>query len=118
MTTSVTLDPNAATRRRHMRKPMKTIFYLLLLGLSLNCFGQAQLGVTNRFAFPALAGVRLREANIAPGTNDSGNSALYGVPANYYDQDYYWTNSAGPSGDEWDHWIVPQVLAAKAAGAN
>jgi hypothetical protein len=93
---------------------MKTILSLLLICLCLSSFGQ----VTNRFAFPALGGLRLREANITPGTNDSGNSALYGVPANYYDQDYYWTNAAGPSGDEWDHWIVPQVLAAKAAGAN
>jgi len=74
--------------------------------------------VTNRFAFPALAGLRLREANVTSGTNDSGNSPVYGVADNYYDQDYYWTNRAGPSGDEWDHWIVPQVLAAKAAGAN
>ena len=119
--TSVTLDPNAAIRRRRDAGPnfnMKTILSLLLVCLGWDCFGQAQPGVTNRFAFPALAGVRLREANIAPGTNDSGNSALYGVPANYYDQDYYWTSGAGPSGDEWDHWIVPQVLAAKAAGAN
>jgi hypothetical protein len=73
--------------------------------------------VTNRFAFPALAGLRFREANVTPGTNDSGNGALYGIAANYYDQDYYWQNT-GPSGDEWDHWIVPQILAAKAAGAN
>jgi hypothetical protein len=93
---------------------MKTILSLLLVCLCLSSFGQ----VTNRFAFPALAGLRLREANITPGTNDSGNSPMYGIAANYYDQDYYWTNAAGPSGDEWDHWIVPQVLAAKAAGAN
>jgi len=96
---------------------MKAIFSTLLVCLCLDCFGQAQLGITNRFAFPALAGVRLREANITNGTNDSGNAALYGVPANYYDQDYYW-NSTGPSGNEWTQWIVPQVLAAKAAGAN
>jgi hypothetical protein len=104
--TSVTLDPI-----------MKIIFSILLVCLCLDCFGQAQLGITNRFAFPSLAGVRLREANITDGTNDSGNAALYGVPANYYDQDYYW-NSTGPSGNEWTQWLVPQVLAAKAAGAN
>ena len=86
--------------------------HLLLLGLS----SPAQ--VTNRFAFPALAGLRLREANITAGTNDGGNGPVYGLPDNYYDQDYYCTNRAGPSGDEWDQWIVPQVLAAKAAGAN
>jgi len=92
----------------------RALLLILSLSLEFSAFGQ----VFNRFAFPALAGVRLREANITPGTNDSGNSALYGVPANYYDQDYYWANPAGPSGDEWDQWIAPQVLAAKAAGAN
>lgn len=71
----------------------------------------------NRFAFPNIGGVRLREANITPGTNDSGNGALYGIAANYGDQDYYWTNN-GPSGNEWTNWITPQVLAAKSIGAN
>ena len=92
---------------------MKKLLIILTLLVQISALAQ----VTNRFAFPALAGVRLREANITNGTNDSGNSALYGVAANYYDQDYYW-NSAGPSGNEWTQWIVPQVLAAKAAGAN
>jgi hypothetical protein len=103
------------TQKTLRKRTMK--FALLCLGCFLAAhFASAQ--VANRFAFPALAGVRLREANVTPGTNDSGESALYGVAANYYDQDYYWTSGAGPSGDEWDHWIVPQILAAKAAGAN
>jgi hypothetical protein len=95
----------------------KLISFFVLLCICLTCFGQAQLGVTNRFALPQIAGVRLREANISNGTNDSGNGPLYGVPANYYDMDYYW-NSNGPSGDEFDDWVVPQIKAAKTAGAN
>ena len=93
---------------------MKKSLVMIVMAMALPVTAQ----VTNRFAFPVLAGLRFREANITSGTNDSGNGPAYGIPDNYYDLDYYWTNSAGPSGDEWDQWIVPQVLAAKAAGAN
>ena len=95
----------------------KLLSFFLLLCICLSCFGQSQLGVTNRYALPQIAGIRLREANICNGTNDSGNGPLYGVPSNFYDMDYYWT-ATGPSGDEFDDWVVPQIKAAKAAGAN
>src|SRR5579859_6435086 len=91
---------------------MRTILSLLLFLLALAADGQI-----NRFAFPAIAGTRLRELNICNGTNDSGNGPTYGIPANFYDQDYYWTNAAGPSGNEW-LLVSNQIVAAANAGAN
>ena len=83
--------------------------------LFLSCL--SGVGQTNRYAFPALAGVRLRELNIVNGTNDSGNGLAYGIPSNFYDLCYDWANG-GTNSTRWTQWVKPQIDAAANAGAN
>lgn len=91
---------------------MKAFLALLLL-VSVTAQGQ----VINRFAFPALAGTKFTLLNVVNGTNDSGNSPAFGVPANFYHMDWAWGTN-GPTATNWTQWIKPQIDAAKIAGAN
>jgi len=91
---------------------MKSLAAICLLFVCASALGQM-----NRYAFPALAGLRLRELNIVPGTNDSGNSVNYGVAANFYDLCYDW-GTEGPDSTRWTQWVKPQIDAAFNAGAN
>jgi hypothetical protein len=92
---------------------MKALVFLLLFTIGLTADAQ----VTNRFAFPALAGTKFTLLNVVNGTNDSGNSPSFGVPANFYHMDWAWGTN-GPTATNWTQWIKPQIDAAKLAGAN
>lgn len=70
------------------------------------------------YAFPQLAGLRLRGANLVPRPTDTGNGDTNPItPANFYDL-FYDLGTNGATDVAWTRWLKPQIDAAAAIGLN